>query len=323
MYPDGKVGVDPVCVLGLNQNKGQKILLRLRTDDLKGFRKYLTIKKVLFHELSHNVFSEHDNDFYQLMRQVEKECQELDWTNTRGFATTRDTIMEDVMNPIRLNDGSNVQGGSYQLGGNIHRNRLLELDTPITPAARPEIIVSPTEVAVAVKVAASTTTTYEATADDVAMKTVEPSVGIDSKRPPVSEEQVNLPQLQFEALSEAIVTLQSFGGSERELRIQYSLRKLEAYNERKVSVIKALELLHKIISNIVQHPQEPKYHSIRKTNKLFVTNVSCFPECLEFLQAIGFEEQMESFVLTRNDPVLLYMGKSSLEVVLPSIVVCV
>lgn len=41
MYPDGKVGVDPVCVLGLNQNKGQKILLRLRTDDLLGFRKFL------------------------------------------------------------------------------------------------------------------------------------------------------------------------------------------------------------------------------------------------------------------------------------------
>ena len=41
MPADGKVGVDPVCVLGMNQNKGQKILLRLRTDDLLGFRKYL------------------------------------------------------------------------------------------------------------------------------------------------------------------------------------------------------------------------------------------------------------------------------------------
>ncbi|KAE9026047.1 hypothetical protein PF011_g2742 [Phytophthora fragariae] len=61
MPPDGKVGVDPVCVLGLNQNKGQKILLRLRTDDLLGFRKFLSIKKVLFHELSHNVHSEHDS----------------------------------------------------------------------------------------------------------------------------------------------------------------------------------------------------------------------------------------------------------------------
>lgn len=43
MPPDGKVGVDPVCVLGLNQNKGQKILLRLRTDDLLGFRKFLRL----------------------------------------------------------------------------------------------------------------------------------------------------------------------------------------------------------------------------------------------------------------------------------------
>jgi WLM domain len=33
MEPDGKVGVDPVCVLGLNVNKGQEIRLRLRTDD--------------------------------------------------------------------------------------------------------------------------------------------------------------------------------------------------------------------------------------------------------------------------------------------------
>ncbi len=32
----GKVGISPVCILGLNVNKGQEILLRLRTDDLKG-----------------------------------------------------------------------------------------------------------------------------------------------------------------------------------------------------------------------------------------------------------------------------------------------
>lgn len=101
-----------MCVMGLNQNKGQKILLRLRTDDLKvlimpvecmgrwmertggrrmsfgscrrrahkytifalqGWRKILSIKKVLFHELAHNEHSEHDDDFYRLMRRVERE----------------------------------------------------------------------------------------------------------------------------------------------------------------------------------------------------------------------------------------------------------
>lgn len=33
------------------QNRGEEISLRLRTDDLKGFRKYESIKKTLLHEL--------------------------------------------------------------------------------------------------------------------------------------------------------------------------------------------------------------------------------------------------------------------------------
>jgi hypothetical protein len=38
-------------MLCLLQNRGQEISLRLRTDDLKGFRKYESIKKTLLHEL--------------------------------------------------------------------------------------------------------------------------------------------------------------------------------------------------------------------------------------------------------------------------------
>ncbi|GBG34345.1 Peptide-N4-N-acetyl-beta-glucosaminylasparagine amidase [Hondaea fermentalgiana] len=84
MYPDGKVGVDPVCVLGVNINKGQEISLRLRTDDLQGFRKYDEVKKVLCHELSHMVHSDHDAEFYKLMRQIEKEQVALDWRSSHG-----------------------------------------------------------------------------------------------------------------------------------------------------------------------------------------------------------------------------------------------
>lgn len=82
MYPEGFVGVSEVCVLGLNQNKGQRILLRLRTDDLEGFRNMLTIKKVLYHELAHNEHSEHDDSFYRLMRVIERESNEFDWRNS-------------------------------------------------------------------------------------------------------------------------------------------------------------------------------------------------------------------------------------------------
>jgi hypothetical protein len=51
MAPIGYVGVSPKCILGFNKNRGQEISLRLRTDDLKGFRKYESIKKTLLHEL--------------------------------------------------------------------------------------------------------------------------------------------------------------------------------------------------------------------------------------------------------------------------------
>jgi len=106
LFPEGKVGESPVTVMGLNQNKGSKILLRLRTDDLSGFRKILNIKKVLYHELAHNVHSEHDENFFQLMRQIEKECNEMDWTEGAGFSTTG---IESNM--------TSFQGGTYRLGG--------------------------------------------------------------------------------------------------------------------------------------------------------------------------------------------------------------
>ena len=105
LYPQGQVGHSPVCVMGLNQNKGQTILLRLRTDDLQGFRKISSIRKVLYHELAHNVHSDHNQDFFQLMRQVERECLSMDWTNGNGISKS----MYDT--------STSYQGGTYRLGG--------------------------------------------------------------------------------------------------------------------------------------------------------------------------------------------------------------
>lgn len=85
--------------MGLNQNHGQKILLRLRTDDLKGFRKFLSIKKVLYHELAHNIYSEHDNQFYILMRQIEKDANELSWEKSRGFSLLNARQRESYIRP--------------------------------------------------------------------------------------------------------------------------------------------------------------------------------------------------------------------------------
>lgn len=122
MFPEGKVGESPVCVMGENQNKGQKILLRLRTDDLKGFRKILSIRKVLFHELSHNIHSEHNEQFFQLMRQVERECNEMNWTKGNGQAlggtmTNINYDGEKEMEDIDIHLNQAYIGGSGKLGG--------------------------------------------------------------------------------------------------------------------------------------------------------------------------------------------------------------
>lgn len=45
-------------LLGLNENKGERILLRIRTDAADGMRDYKTSRRVLMHELAHNEVSD-------------------------------------------------------------------------------------------------------------------------------------------------------------------------------------------------------------------------------------------------------------------------
>ncbi|KAJ2631649.1 hypothetical protein H4R22_001824 [Coemansia sp. RSA 1290] len=78
-------------ILGYNRNRGQVIALRLRTDDLEGFRDYLNVRRVLMHELAHMVWDEHDENFHQLNRQHCKEVVDLDWS-LRGRTVVDDAI---------------------------------------------------------------------------------------------------------------------------------------------------------------------------------------------------------------------------------------
>jgi hypothetical protein len=108
LYPEGMVGVDDVCVLGLNTNYGQKISLRIRTDDLLGFRKIWVIKKTLYHELTHNVFGPHDENFYNLLRQVEKEIKQIDWRNSGQGKTIGDKIERSNNMNVDANQNANI-----------------------------------------------------------------------------------------------------------------------------------------------------------------------------------------------------------------------
>jgi len=84
MPPKGLVGISERCVLGYNVNRGQIIALRLRTDDLKGFRNYNRIIETMLHELCHMVYDEHDSNFWQFFRKLKREYEELDWKRSKG-----------------------------------------------------------------------------------------------------------------------------------------------------------------------------------------------------------------------------------------------
>ena len=88
MPPEGKVGVSESCVLGYNVNAGQEIHLRLRTDDLRGFRRYQRVRETLVHELTHNVWIAHDANFKNFCSQLTRECAAFDWKQS-GHSTAR------------------------------------------------------------------------------------------------------------------------------------------------------------------------------------------------------------------------------------------
>jgi hypothetical protein len=68
-----KKGEGDKCLLGWNKNYGERIALRLRTNDLQGFRRYDDIVTTLIHELSHNVVGPHNNAFWTLFNQLKED----------------------------------------------------------------------------------------------------------------------------------------------------------------------------------------------------------------------------------------------------------
>ncbi len=73
------------CLLGWNRNFGQRIALRLRTNDLKSFRNYGSIVNTLIHELTHNVFGPHDEKFWKLFNELNHEYDNIH--RARGYST--------------------------------------------------------------------------------------------------------------------------------------------------------------------------------------------------------------------------------------------
>ena len=83
-----------------------------------------------------------------------------------------------------------------------------------------------------------------------------------------------------------------------------------------------VQTLLKIVSNVIEHPEEMKYKRLRKANPVIERNIIGNKAALEILFLVGFSEDviMDNLgkpevylVLKRNDPGLLWLAKSTLQ----------
>lgn len=110
--------------LGLNRNRGEVIELRLRTDAYDGYRDYKVIRKTLCHELAHNVWGDHDRNFWDLCKEIEREVDKND--TSRGGRSVAD---EEFYDPgDRLGEGRLMvvggKGESMCWGGLLRAGRV-------------------------------------------------------------------------------------------------------------------------------------------------------------------------------------------------------
>jgi hypothetical protein len=73
-----------------------------------------------------------------------------------------------------------------------------------------------------------------------------------------------------------------------------------------------------IISNLLSPPNEPKYKKLPLSNASFQLKVARLPAAIDFLKVLGFIEQDRALTYIRNDPGLLWLGKSHLDSLLSS-----
>lgn len=104
-------------LLGLNENKGQTIRLRIRTDHAEGFRNYRETRAVLIHELAHIDVSDHPPEFKILNSKLNAELAAFEKSAREGTHMLHDGDMYVPPEETSAEGAMGMRGGSYRLGG--------------------------------------------------------------------------------------------------------------------------------------------------------------------------------------------------------------
>ncbi|KAN0064148.1 hypothetical protein ACQY0O_003315 [Thecaphora frezii] len=105
-------------LLGLNENAGQKIYLRLRTDDAEGLRNYKTTRRVLLHELAHNKVADHPPEFKILNSELNAQVEAFEKRQAQGtHRFIEGNVYDAEAARALLGGGSGPTPGSAVAGG--------------------------------------------------------------------------------------------------------------------------------------------------------------------------------------------------------------
>ena len=334
MPPEGKVGLSEVCVLGYNVNQGQEIALRLRTDDMRGFRGYERIRETLLHELAHMVYSEHDLRFKALNSELTVAAARADWTRSTGRMLNGSAAWdvggddeEDYSAPPP--PMSRSLGGASRAGRSAHEaaaaaaeRRAAEARAARAEAAMAAEAAAALERARAAEAEEAAEAAAEAAADGIEAMDVTPQPAAPEAAPaaaeaaPVATAQPTPPPSPPADLDAELSRLAA-GAEVARARAAAAAATLAsggsgAPQPGEASV--ALRTVAAVLRNALSHPGAPRYRVLpRRGGGTFEARAGRFAAAREVLSAAGFVEEPEPgggtrLRLARDDPGLLWLA---------------
>lgn len=145
-------------LLGLNVNRGQKILIRLRYhSNEKLFYPLGDIIGTMLHELTHNLYGPHDAKFYKFLDGLKKDFENIQYgTLAKSNYVCEEQTLGGVYNPrggyisvrekrIAALSAHKFKSESRKLGTSAASNRMNKAKMPTDPAALRKLILEATE----------------------------------------------------------------------------------------------------------------------------------------------------------------------------------